>query len=788
MTRLFNLESYPNCCQDAYLFEKSIKDLSPEENSLPLNYKRFLENHQHYPYLPQPLFVDELPDSLTFNPHPPSPQHLGEEVTDGEDKQLFIIPDTIDLMTLSSRGIFGFNESYLYRSAYLYWNYVSQLPQLGENQRLVLIDLDSFHPQQLLPLRLESHSNSSYPIPILDQQSNFQLKISEEVKSNYDRIIESLSHYFLETHFPQRVGNPSAIAHLSHYLKKQAFLQQLSSVNSSPRQILLEINTGENLIYKTITVSPDEIRNIITETVNLSALERLSNHHRDHIFVIVSHWNNFLSRENSNLVYINPDESQFGKVLAEKATNEFPLFGIALDRIQYQVRIKNEAKWIQLTNSDNNISYEGNPQTLQGIIPETQQKEFFISQTQPNHLPIQVNGKNYLIDGKPQDYVIEVKNPQGEENIKITFEFQITPGKTPKLNVNCLDSSYKITSYLDQRLRQTIYYYYLPSEKILDHREDKSTSQINDLKKDSRFQEFYNKTSNILSQNRADLSATKLNPISQQMGKGKNNNLELFQYINPNSDGDFITKINRLVLDKVNLIIETTKSDLEEIHQKYSQKITNKQRRQLNSFTKDIVAKIKYIGKLYQFSKHFDLTDFFLQENIINSQKITQNNLHDEYLQFLARTATKMEYQKQYFSLFNEYYQLINSQYLWGYGRILLWYYNFKQPNLNIINYRDHFISISNFIMDRNNTLNEQYLQNAFLALIYLLTFSEHDSNFFTENSEERKIAQKLVSHYQSENIILRQVPIDKSLNEIFSDLITGKATEKEIIKLVELA
>ncbi|WP_041235247.1 hypothetical protein [Dactylococcopsis salina] len=132
MTRLFKLESYPNCCQDAHLFEKSIEHLSPDENSLPLNYKRFLANHQHYPYLPQPLFVDELPNSLTFNSHSPSPQHLGEEVTDGEDKQLFIIPDTIDLMTLSSRGIFGFNESYLYRSAYLYWNYVSQLPQLGE--------------------------------------------------------------------------------------------------------------------------------------------------------------------------------------------------------------------------------------------------------------------------------------------------------------------------------------------------------------------------------------------------------------------------------------------------------------------------------------------------------------------------------------------------------------------------------------------------------------------------------------------------------------------------------
>ncbi|WP_041235246.1 hypothetical protein [Dactylococcopsis salina] len=238
----------------------------------------------------------------------------------------------------------------------------------------MLIDLDSFHPQKLLPLRLESHSNSSYPIPILDQQSDVSFvssEISEEVKSSYDRIIESLSYYFLDTHFPQLVGNQRARKSIENYLKKQVFLQQLSRVNSSPRQILLEVNTGENLIYKTITVSPEEIRRIVTETVNLSALETLSNHHRDYIFVIVSHWNNFLSQENSNLVYINPDESQFGEILAEKAINEFPLFGIALDRIQYQVRINNQETWIQLTNSEINISDEGNPQTLQGIIPET---------------------------------------------------------------------------------------------------------------------------------------------------------------------------------------------------------------------------------------------------------------------------------------------------------------------------------------------------------------------------------------------------------------------------------
>ncbi|MFP4135163.1 MAG: hypothetical protein ACLFTJ_13555, partial [Halothece sp.] len=530
MTRLFNLESYPNCCQDAQLFEKSIEHLSPKENTLPLNYKRFLANYQRYPYLPQPLFANELPHSLTFKSHPPSSQYVGEEVRDGEDKKLFIIPDTIDLMTLSSRGIFGFNESYLYRSAYLYWNYVSQLPQVAESQRLVLIDLDSFHPQQLLPLRLESHSN--YPIPILDQQSDFSLEISEEVKSSYDRIIEAVSRHFLNTHFPQLVENQSVLTSLENYLKKQAFLQQLSGFNSSSRQILLEIKTGENLIYKTVTVSPDEIRNIITETVNLSELERLSNHHQNYIFVIVSHWNNFLFQEDSNLVYINPDNSEFGEIIQLKTRQEFPLFGITLDRIQYKVKISDEEKWIQLTDS-NNISYEGNRQFLQGIIPETQQKEFSISQTESNYLPIQVNGKDYTINGKPQDYVIEVINPQTEENIKITFEFQIIPGKTPKLNVTSLDSNYKIKSYLTDRTTQTqtIIYYCIPSREIKRNRRKNSENQIKNLNND-RLKEFKDKVKEIPNQRNATKLARLLKRTAQNIGK----EIKLFQYIDPNTD------------------------------------------------------------------------------------------------------------------------------------------------------------------------------------------------------------------------------------------------------------
>ncbi len=782
MTRLFNLESYPNCCQDAQLFEKSIEDLSPKENTLPLNYKRFLANYQRYPYLPQPLFADELPHSLTFNSHPPSPQHLGEEVRDGEDKKLFIIPDTIDLMTLSSGGIFDFNESYLYRSAYLYWNYVSQLPQVSESQRLVLIDLDSFHPQQLLPLRLESHFNSNYPIPILDQQSDFPLEISEKVKSSYDRIIEAVSHYLLKTHFPQLVENQSAIAHLYYYLKKQAFLQQLSRFNSdSPLQILLEINTGRNISYKTVTVSPDEIRNIVTETVNLSDLEKLSNCHQDYSFFIVSHWNNFLYPRNSNLVCINPNESQFSEILEAKTRQEFPLFGITLDRIEYKVKIGNEEKWIQLTDSNNNISYEGKPQTLQGVIPETQQNEFSISQTESNHLPIQVNGKDYLINGKPQDYVIEVITPQREENIKITFDFQITPGKTPKLNVNSLYSNDKIKSYLTDRTTQTktIIYYCVPSREIRKNREEKSNSQIQQLKNDSRLTNVKRNIQQISTQGSATKLADLLKSISQNMGKDKTTTLELFQYINPDTDDSLIREINELIKNRVTPLSYLIQQEAPVNSYSFNEMTReNKQR-----LTRSII----FVGKLYAFSKHLDLNHFLNPHVICTSQTIRESNYHNEYLQFLARTAVKPEYQEKYFKLFHEYYFQEKSRYLWGYGRILLWYYCFSQADYPVINYCNHFIKLSHYLLSkRANNFNNQYRQDAFLSLIYLLTFSEKDSTFLTENSEERRLAKQVVSHYENEQIILRQVSTEKSLNEIFADLIAGNATEEEVRKIIE--
>ena len=548
--------------------------------------------------------------------------------------------------------------------------------------------------------------------------------------------------------------------------------------------MLLEINTGEKLIYQTVTVSPDEIRNnIVTETVNLSALERFSNQNQDYIVVIISHWNNFLSQGNSDLVYVNPNESQFQEILEAKAKQKFPLFGITLDRIQYQVKIGDEEKWIQLTDSNNNISYEGNPQTLQGVIPETQQNEFSISQIESNHLPIQVNEEDYIIDGKPQDYVIEVINPQGEENIKITFDFQITPGKTPKLNVNSLASHYKIKSYLNDRATQTqtVIYYCIPSRGIINNREEKSSIQIQQLNNDSRLTNVTRNIKQISTQGSATKLAELLKNISQNMGKGKKINLELLQYINPDTDDSLISEINDLIINRVAPLITLINEEVTDVN--YSFKGMSEENK--TRLTRSII----FLGKLYTFSKHFNLSPFFHPHIIRTSQTIREDNFDNEYLQFLARTAVKANYQKQYFNLFDEYYNQEKSKYLWGYGRILLWYYSFDQEDYRMISYRDNFIKLSKYLLSKKpNRFDNQYLQNAFLSLIYILTFSEKDTHFFQDNSKEKQIAEQVVEKYKNQKIILKQVSTKQSLNEILSDLITGNATQEEVSRLIELA
>ena len=206
---------------------------------------------------------------------------------------------------------------------------------------------------------------------------------------------------------------------------------------------------------------------------------------------------------------------------------------------------------------------------------------------------------------------------------------------------------------------------------------------------------------------------------------------------------------------------------------------------QLSDIKKDLLVEaIIFIGKTYKYSQYLSADDLFtMQLNIFN--QITHRQLGNEYLQCLARVASKEELQRQYFNWFNSYYNLETSQYLWGYGRILLWYYNFDSP-INFVNYREHFQLIIKYLLGKApNDLNIQYKQNTFLSLLYLLTFRHQDTTFCQPGSDEMRLAQRVINHFKDDKIILRQVSNEKTLNRFFQEMIEGTATSSSVASLV---
>ena len=79
-----------------------------------------------------------------------------------------------------------------------------------------------------------------------------------------------------------------------------------------------------------------------------------------------------------------------------------------------------------------------------------------------------------------------------------------------------------------------------------------------------------------------------------------------------------------------------------------------------------------------------------------------------------------------------------------------------------------------------------QYKQNAFLSLLYLLTFRDRDTDFCKPGTDEFSLAQQVIEHFQSDRIILRAVSEEKSLNQFFQEMVDGCATEDDIGNIVQ--
>ncbi|MDD1413288.1 hypothetical protein MEN41_01095 [Dolichospermum sp. ST_con] len=788
MTRLFNLESYIDACQYARVFQDSSYQLVSQTRE---TYKFLLDKYAEHRYLLPPIINNHHSSQLTINPSKLDYLSMGTELTQGEKPRLFIISDTLDLMTLSTSNILGRRDGYLYSSAYYYWNYYTEINQHLITKPLVFINLDNFGILTLIPIKLIQPENSHYKIPILDTRNKIHLDHSYDCIGTYTKICNSVAGILLNQFSSLSINNET-VEHLSGYLQKINFFQLIQSyVNQESVNLIIEINNNNQIFCKQVTISISEIANILCQHINFDDINQLENQYPQYQFILVSQYNIFekIKTYLPNFICPHPSYQQFPEIWTEKNHLNFPLFAIYLDEIKFAVAIYGKKEWIKLSDEKDAISYEGKPTVLIGSIPSLKQDFVRIPQGRSSaNLPIRVNAHDYCINGIPQDYKIEIENYQGTEEIRVQIQFNLQPGSFPELKVRDLENKYKIkTSFVNTEQTNDStqkYYSHILPEQITANRQQRSLSQIERLKRRNDFQDFINDLNHI---------SSTLDKISKQ-GYTRNNYNSLNQNINNaknkiNQQPDLLQFIDISSIDIVviELIATLNQANLSRLVDIVYNTLTSNQ--PLNTDKKDLlVYTIMFTGKLYRFSEYLlsDRLFFQLQLQFNNAINI-RGNLSNEYLQCLARIAENAESQRQYFSLFDSQYNLEISQYLWGYGNILLWYYDFNSSEL-FLDYQHHFTKIMNYLLSKYYTrFSDIYKKFAFLSLIYLLTFRAHDSKFCCKDSQEFQLANKVIEHFQHDRIMLNTVSREKPLNQYFQEMIEGTSTANEIENLLQV-
>ncbi len=793
MTRLFNLESYSEFCHYARLFEKSefchyarLFEKSPEQlinnhqGDLARAYKALVDKYSNHPYLRKEINPNHLPQHLeikAINSDHLNYIYMGQELAKAERERLLIVSDTIDLMTLSMSNLLDERDGYLYRSAYHYWNHYSELA--GLTKPLVIIDLDSCNCSHLIPLELKE--DEPYKFPILNTQEKIGFNLKDNLLEIYPKICQSIAEQILKENFPPILDRQKTVPHLANYLQKTFFFRHIKQeVNLD---YLIEILHDNQIFYKQISLSIDRIKKIVNSSINLDNIKQLAKDNPKYQFVIASQYPSLCLLEHlpPNLIFINPNNHEFSRIWEEKIKLGFPLFGIYLDKIEFAVLMKDDndtesQQWIELIEEENAISYEGEPKNFQARIPERNQEKFSINSSPPATLPIRVNGEDYCKNGVPQDFKIQITNPEaGIEKVEIKIQFHLQPGSLPKLQVTDVEGKYNITAKLSDRPK--VFYSYLPIHKINSHRQEQSLKQIERVTNNFNLNKYlavltrisilldnnYNNYENLLDH---------LKDAVSLITKDKNN-FDFLLYVDVNHSNNSIQKIKGN-LDRINKIF-TIVIDI----------LTESRSINVNNLNKLLNQIFIFIGKNYKLTQNLPVKTIF-ELSLINEAQGKMSRT--EYFYCLARIAINKELQEIYFSWFKDYYT--DHAYLWGYGRILLWYYNFEETS-NLLDigscYQTNFILILDYLLEQKiKELNSNYKQNAFLTLLYSLTFRAKYPTFCQDDSLERIKANNVLKRFTNEQIRLNQVSKEKSLNQLFKEMLEGKATAYDMRNLVK--
>lgn len=287
-------------------------------------------------------------------------------------------------------------------------------------------------------------------------------------------------------------------------------------------------------------------------------------------------------QSSKNIFLVKHQNQEFNYFLKQKKAIGFPLFALALDQIEFMVKDKNgKLQWIQVpSEGEEPISWEGQTsKTFRGRFAETRQDFFKVTKTAI--LPIKINGQDYLIDGKPQQYRLDVvgqnNNQFIKEHVEVFIEFIISPGSQPQLFVKDRQDEYLIQVTEEE---------YKEIEANPNLKAFISIQEMND----ARFKKSEAQTSKIKNNTRLTIQIRScLIGLSQENRKTEIKALyeSLKNYLSPSSDDcfkyvlpSFISNYQHLKeikealeLQQINNIIDGIKSRLQKIKVKTKMKI-----------------------------------------------------------------------------------------------------------------------------------------------------------------------------------------------------------------------
>ncbi|MDB9312249.1 hypothetical protein PN462_03970 [Spirulina sp. CS-785/01] len=780
MTQLINLESYLNCYQYAALFREDAKTLTPpsKKNVLPLAYQDFCKRYSEQKISPFPVILSQQPNQLTprHQPLPKSP--LGLTLEDEQNEQIFIVREsnTFALRSLQSR--------YLFTNVYYYWKYASQLQELAQSEKpLVIYNLNCFTPPQIIPLTFEARPHAPYLIPIIDLRNinNLELNLSLSYEVIYDKICFDLANLIRS-----KISLEASPKTVADYLKNINFFNYIPQhYNHQTFSLIIKL---DNTFY-TCPLTLQEIQQITEKNLPLDQLNQIAYQYSHYNFVFLSPYNNFprIKQHLNNLLLPQISHNEFPKIWQHKQKNSFPLYGQHLDQISFFVKRNNQTIEISLPSE---ICYEGEQEkVLYAQYRDSQQQlqETFSISTSFVELPFTINGEPFQEEEIEQIYKIE--NPYFEEtpNLDIKIRFRLQPGLMPKLEV--LDQKNRIlNSSLVDKVEQQLGF--IPIQTIQEFRTKKSQEVLeklqdpqNPLKKEfvqslkqlsqflkqvleshsitlknlEKINEYRTEVRKVLTIKKSDQFMI-LQPSSYSLGSVTQDIIQLFQQIQEKSNRQL--RINDKLTNDKKIKLQLFKN------------------KKINSYLDGLFL---LLGKSYALTHSSDLTFFFDNQeiNLLSSQTYWQN---------LARMSSSSDKKKQYFNNFDQpnFQCYLNSDYMWGYARILMWYLNF-QDDRNCLDYQRHFHLL---IKNSLQTSDDKYLQDALFALIYLITFREIDKDFVKIGSEDYHLAKELCKQLKDKPIYSKKANLGGTalnLNECFQNLLDGKATEEQVKMMIEI-